>query len=100
MKWLRTVSAVLLADLLEAMRDGGLMAGVAAGHVAVGLLLVIPRTRFAGALLQLPIGIGIVFFHATMLPAGLPFALLLLVLNVGALADGPRLRALVAARGA
>ncbi|HKY21788.1 MAG TPA: hypothetical protein VJM31_11290 [Vicinamibacterales bacterium] len=123
MRQLRTVSALLLAfpllvfganyfihwfplppgdgsvgdQLLQAMRNGGLMAAIAFSHVVVGVLLVVPRTRFLGALLQLPMSIGFVSFHVTMLPAGRSFALLLLLLNLGALADLPRVLVLVQA---
>jgi len=85
--------------LLESMRDGGLMAAIAASHVLIGVMLLVPRMRFMGALLQLPMSIGITAFHATMLPEGLVVALVMLVLNVFALditrarlmlADAPR----------
>jgi hypothetical protein len=82
------------ASLLQAMRDGGLMSCVALSHVGTGLMLLLPRTRFLGALLQFPITLGIVSFHLTMLPAGVPLALVLLLLNVAILVDRPRLRAL------
>jgi hypothetical protein len=81
--------------LLQAMRDGGLMSMVAFSHVVAGVLLLVPRTRFLGALLQLPMTIGIVAFHLTMQPAGLAMGAILLLLNLGALADPPRVRALV-----
>jgi hypothetical protein len=83
-------------QFLQAMRTGGLTTAIAFSHLVVGVLLVIPRTRFLGALLQLPMSIGIVSFHATMMPAGLPVAAVMLLLNLGAMADPPRLRALVA----
>ena len=121
MKILRVVSAVLLAlplllfggnyfmhlfpmppgdgsagdQLLQAMRKGGLMAPIAFSHVVVAALLLIPRTRFLGGLLQLPMSIGMLAFHVTMLPAGLVTAVPLLLLNLGVLADWPRLRSLV-----
>ena len=87
------------AQLLEAMRDGGLMAAIAFSHVVIGVLLIVPRSRFLGGLLQLPVSIGIVAFHLTMLPAGLVVAVVLLLLNVGAVADLPRLRSLVERTG-
>jgi hypothetical protein len=80
--------------LLQAMRDGGLMGVIAASHVLVGVMLILPRTRFLGALVQLPMTLGIVAFHATMLPAGLPVALVLLALNLVAL-DPARVRMLL-----
>src|SRR5262245_10337528 len=122
MKYVRLVSAALLAvpsivfggnyflrlfrlpalgastggQLLQAMRDGRLMAAIALSHVVAGGLLVLPRTRVLGALLQLPMTIGMAAFHATMLPAGLGMAAVLLLLNLAALWDGPRLRSLLA----
>jgi putative oxidoreductase len=126
MKTVRIVSAVLLAipllvfggnyfvhlfpmppgdgsagdQLLQAMRAGGLMTAIAFSHVVVGVLLLVPRARFLGGLLQLPMSFGIVSFHATMMPAGLVTALPLLLLNLGVIADRSRLRALVGTRAA
>jgi putative oxidoreductase len=83
------------AQLLQAMREGGLMSALAFSHVVVGVLLLVPRTRFLGAILQLPISIGIVAFHFTMQPAGLLMGSLLLLLNLAVLADPLRWRCLV-----
>lgn len=82
-------------QLLQAMRDGGLMSAIAFSHVVAGLLLVVPRTRFLGAILQLPMSIGIVAFHFTMMPGGLIMGGVLLLLNLAVLADPPRWRCLV-----
>ena len=85
--------------LMASMQEGGLMAAIAASHVVIGVMLLVPRMRFLGALLQLPMSLGIVAFHATMMPEGLVVALVMLVLNVLALditrarlmlADAPR----------
>ncbi|HKQ67805.1 MAG TPA: hypothetical protein VJT73_00625 [Polyangiaceae bacterium] len=81
--------------LLQAMRDGGLMTAVAFSHVVAGVMLVVPRTRFAGALLQLPMSLGITAFHVTMLPSGLVMAVPMLLLNLGALVDRVRLEGLI-----
>ena len=85
-------------QMLQAMRDGGLMVPVAASHVVIGVMLLVARLRFTGALLQFPMSLGIVAFHATMLPAGLAVALVMLALNVGVLADPAKLRALTTER--
>ena len=85
------------AQLLQAMRDGGLMAPLAFSHVVTGVMMLVPRTRFAGALLQLPITIGMVAFHLTMLPSGLVMAGPMLLLNLLAVAEPARLRSLVSA---
>ena len=82
-------------DLLQAMRDGGLMSAVAIAHVAAGVMLIVPRTRFLGGLVQLPATIAIVSLRVTMMPEGLPVALAMLALNIGAIADKQRLLRLV-----
>lgn len=82
-------------DLLQMMRDGGLMTYVALSHIVIGLLLLFPRTRFLSALLQVPISIGIVCFHATMEPAGLVMGVVLFLLNVLVLCDPKRISSLM-----
>ena len=84
------------AELLQMMRDGGLMGSIAFSHIVIGILLLIPRTRTFGALMQLPLTIGIVFFHATMQPAGLAVAVVMLLLNLVAAWDPERIQALFA----
>jgi hypothetical protein len=81
--------------LLQAMREGGLMKYIAFSHVVAGILIVFARTRFLGALLQLPMVIGIMSFHMSMLPAGVGFAAILLLLNVIVLADPMKWRRLL-----
>lgn len=81
--------------LIEAMRAGGLMAAIAASHVVIGVMLLVPRLRFAGGLLQLPMSIGILAFHVTMLPAGLPPAIVMIALNAVVIADRDRVAAFV-----
>lgn len=81
--------------LLDGMRAGGLMAFVAFSHVVAGVLMVVPKTRFVGALLQLPMTLGICSFHLSMSHAGIPMAAIMLLLNLGALANPPRLRGLL-----
>lgn len=83
-------------QLLQMMRDGGLSWAITGSHLIAAVFLLIPRTRFLAALLQLPMTIGILAFHVTMWPQGAPAAGVLLALNLTALADPPRLRALVA----
>ncbi|MCP3918917.1 MAG: hypothetical protein GY711_25500 [bacterium] len=76
-------------EVLKSMRDSGLMNWIAASHVLIGLLLIVPRTRFFGALSQLPLALGIAAFHYTMLPEGLGPAIGMLLLNLLVLADPP-----------
>jgi putative oxidoreductase len=82
-------------NLLQAMRDGHLMGFVAFSHVVAGVLLVVPQTRFLGALLQLPMTLGIVCFHISMQPAGLMMAIPMLLLNCVAAFEPERLRGLL-----
>jgi len=82
-------------EMLQLMRDGHLSIAVTASHVIIGILLLVPRTRFLAALLQLPMTIGILAFHLTMWPEGAGVATVLLILNLLVLADPQRLRALV-----
>ena len=82
-------------ELLVSMREGGLMLYISLSHVVVGIMLLVPRLRFAGALLQLPVTLGILALHVAMLPAGTPPALVLLVLNTLILWDPERIRGLV-----
>ena len=82
-------------ELLDAIRDGGLMLPIAASHVLIGAMLLVPRARFAGALLQLPMSVGILAFHVTMLPEGNIIAAVMLLLNLVVLADGKRVAELL-----
>ena len=83
------------SELLVAMRAGGLMAAVAASHVVIGILLLVGKTRFLAGLLQLPMTLGMVAFHATMLSPGLGLVLGFLVLNLIVVADADRWRVLL-----
>lgn len=83
-------------QLLQAMRDGGLMSAIAVSHVLVAILLLVPRTRFIAAILQLPMTIGIAAFHATMLPEGNGIAFILLTFNLLILLEPVRWRTLLA----
>jgi len=77
------------------MREGGLFLWVVLGHTVTGAMLLLPRWRFAGALLQLPISLGIAAFNLTMFPPGVGAALVMLALNLVAVADPDRLTALL-----
>ena len=71
------------AQMWELIRDGGLMHWLAAGHLLLGVLLLVPRTRFAAGVMQLPITAGIVAFNVTMFPRGIPLAIGMLAVNLG-----------------
>ena len=84
------------AQMWELIRDGGLMDWLAVGHLLLGILLVVPRTRFAAGVMQLPITIGIVAFNVTMFPAGVALAIGMLVVNLGVVLKPRDLRRLLA----
>jgi hypothetical protein len=84
------------AQMWELIRDGGLMDWLAVGHLLLGILLLVPRTRFAAGVMQLPITIGIVAFNVTMFPRGIPLAIAMLVVNVGVVMQPRDLRRLLA----
>lgn len=71
------------AQMWDIIRDGGLMNWLALGHAVLGVMLIVPRTRFAAGIAQLPITVGIVAFNATMFPAGVALALGMLAVNLG-----------------
>jgi len=82
------------AELWALIRTDGLMDWIAVGHFVIGILLLVPRTRFAAGLLQLPISVGIVGFNATGLPSGVPLAVAMLVGNLVVVASRDDLRRL------
>ncbi|MEC8493675.1 MAG: hypothetical protein VXZ39_02055 [Planctomycetota bacterium] len=67
----------------EIIRGDGLMDWLAAGHLVLAILLLVPRTRFAAGFAQLPITVGIVAFNVTMFPQGIALALGMLAVNLG-----------------
>jgi len=83
-------------EMWRLMRDGGLFVWVVLGHLVTGVMLLVPRWRFPGALVQLPITLGIAAFNLTMFPPGVVPALIMVALNLIALADFTALKALVA----
>jgi hypothetical protein len=84
------------AQMWELIRDGGLMDWLAVGHLLLGILLLVPRTRFAAGVMQLPITIGIVAFNATMFPRGVPLAIGMLLVNLCVVLQPRDLRRLLA----
>ncbi len=84
------------AELLVAMREGGLMTPIAVSHLLVALFLLLPTTRFLAGLLQLPMSAGMLAFHFTMMPEGLWLAVVLAALNLIVVADPTRVSFLFA----
>jgi putative oxidoreductase len=59
-----------------------LMPLVAVVEIVGGLLFIVPKTRALGAIIILPIMIGIVLTHIVNAQSGLPIALILLTINL------------------
>ena len=72
---------------------------LAVGHLVLGVLLLVPRSRFAAGVMQLPITVGIVAFNVTMFPRGVPLAIAMLVVNLGVVLRRRDLQRLLAAAG-
>ena len=70
--------------------------GLAIALSSTGILLLVPRTRFAAGVMQLPITIGIVAFNATMFPRGVALAIGMLVVNLCVVLQPRDLRRLLA----
>lgn len=87
-----------MQDMMAAFESTGwLMPLLGVAEVIGGILLAIPRTRMVGALVLLPISIGILCSHIVGEPAGIPLALVFLAVNAWVLIDGRhRLMPLVA----
>jgi uncharacterized membrane protein YphA (DoxX/SURF4 family) len=64
-----------------------LMPLVAAIEVIGGILVMIPRTRALGAIVILPVMVGVLVHHATIDTSGLIIALILMAINILAIAD-------------
>ena len=64
-----------------------LMPLVGAAEVFGGILYIIPKTRALGALVLLPIMVGIVLTHLMIDPSGLPIALVLFAILVWVIAE-------------
>ena len=72
-----------MLKVMEAfMAIGWLMPLVAVVEIIGGILFIIPKTRALGALVILPIIVGILLTHIVNAPSGLPIAIILLLINL------------------
>ncbi|SKB36231.1 DoxX family membrane protein [Daejeonella lutea] len=60
---------------------------VAAVEVIGGILVMIPKTRALGAIVLLPVMIGIFVHHLTVDPSGIVIAVALMAINILAIVD-------------
>mgnify|MGYP000978065657 CR=1 FL=1 len=56
-------------------------------EIAGGLLIVFPKTRALGAIILLPILIGVFLHHSTLDPSGTPMAAVLLLIAIWVIGD-------------
>jgi uncharacterized membrane protein YphA (DoxX/SURF4 family) len=59
-----------------------LMPLIAVAEIVGGILFIIPKYRALGALILLPVMVGIVLTHLMVAPEGLPVALILFAINI------------------
>lgn len=64
-----------------------LMPLVAIVEILGGLLFIFPKTRALGAIIILPVMVGIVLHNAVYMPSGLAIAGVLLLVNIWIIAD-------------
>lgn len=64
------------------MQIGWLMPLIAVVEIAGGILFMITKTRALGAIVILPIMVGIMLTHAIDAPSGLPMAIILFAINL------------------
>jgi uncharacterized membrane protein YphA (DoxX/SURF4 family) len=81
----------LSQELLDTWRAfetiGWLMPLVGIAEVIGGVLFIIPRTRVIGALIVLPVIVGILLSNFSISPEGLPMATLLFAINLWIIID-------------
>jgi len=64
------------------MGIGWILPLVACVQIVGGVLFIIPRLRFIGAIMLFPVLIGILLTHLSAAPEGLPLVLILLGINL------------------
>ena len=78
----KDMPAPLLKLMGGVMQIGWLMPLVGIVEIIGGILFIIPKYRALGAIVILPIMIGILLTHTINAPSGLPIALVLFAINI------------------
>ena len=55
---------------------------IAVFEIIGGILFIFPKTRALGAIIILPINVGVFLTHLCMAPSGLPIAIVLMLINL------------------
>ena len=72
-----------MLNVMEAFTTiGWLLPLVGIVEIIAGLLFIIPKMRALGAVMMLPIMVGIVLTHIVNIPDGLPMAIVLMLINL------------------
>jgi uncharacterized membrane protein YphA (DoxX/SURF4 family) len=72
----------LLREMNAFMEIGWLMPLVGAAEIVGGLLFIIPKYRALGALLLLPVMVGVLLTNLIAAPSGLPLVVILLAIQL------------------
>lgn len=64
------------------MEIGWLLPLIGAAEILGGILFIIPKTRALGALVILPVMVGILLTHIIIIPSGLVMAAVLMAINL------------------
>lgn len=80
----------VVREMTALMQVSWLMPLIAIAEILGGILFIIPKTRALGAIITFPIMVGIMLTHIFTAPAGLPFAIVLLGINVWILFENRR----------
>jgi len=75
----------LLKDMNAFMEISWLMPLIAVVEIVGGILFVTNRFRALGAIIVLPVMVGVVCVHMSVAPSGLPIAFILLAINLWAI---------------
>jgi uncharacterized membrane protein YphA (DoxX/SURF4 family) len=78
----KDIPANLMIIMGAFMQIGWLLPLVASVEIVGGVLFMITKTRALGAIIILPVMVGIVLTHLINAPTGLPVALILFAINI------------------
>ncbi len=80
----------LIKDSMALMEVSWLMPLVAAIEIIGGVLFIPARSRALGAIVILPITVGVLCVHSTVAPSGLPVALFIMAINIWVIIENRR----------
>lgn len=69
------------------VESGWMMPLLAIVEIVGGILIVFPKTRALGAIIILPVMVGILLFHLVIEPSTLPISFVLFGINIWAIID-------------